>query len=176
MALVPIIEMIIHKIKIKNSPIHFGHHFKYLGGYFAGGAGYVLGREALKRFVVSGINNASICHQGDNGDEDVNLGACMRRLNVTHGDSRDEKKLKRFFPFEIKDHIIPKSGKKDWAYELYTKWKEKNGTACCSDTAISFHYISPPMLYVMYYMVYHLRPVSFPKVEDTTLNSTVGLV
>ena len=35
------------------------------------------------------------------------IGACMRRLNVTHGDSRDEKKLKRFFPFEIKDHIIP---------------------------------------------------------------------
>ena len=35
------------------------------------------------------------------------LGACMRRLKVTHGDSRDEKKLKRFFPFEIKDHIIP---------------------------------------------------------------------
>ena len=32
-----------------------------------------------------------------------------------------------------------------------------NGTACCSDTAISFHYISPPMLYVMYYLVYHLR-------------------
>ena len=57
-----------------DSPIHFGHHFKYLGGYFAGGAGYVLGREALKRFVVSGINNVSICHQGDNGDEDVNLG------------------------------------------------------------------------------------------------------
>ena len=34
---------------------------------------------------------------------------------------------------------------------------QKNGTACCSDTAISFHYISPPMLYVMYYLVYHLR-------------------
>ena len=31
----------------------------------------------------------------------------MRRLEVTHGDSRDEKQLKRFFPFEIKDHIIP---------------------------------------------------------------------
>ena len=37
----------------------------------------------------------------------VILGACMRRLNVSHGDSRDEKKLKRFFPFEVKDHIIP---------------------------------------------------------------------
>ena len=32
-----------------------------------------------------------------------------------------------------------------------------NGTACCSDTAISFHYISPKNLYVMYYLVYHLR-------------------
>ena len=54
-----------------NSPIHFGHHFKALGGFFSGGAGYVLGREALRRFVVNGINNASICHQEDNGDEDV---------------------------------------------------------------------------------------------------------
>ena len=99
--------------------------------------------------------------------------------------------------------IITESGRKDWAYELYTKWPEVvissnwdvrclcqvlrgrqvnedlmtlirtihysvqpwlicfmfqlNGTACCSDTAISFHYISPPMLYVMYYLVYHLR-------------------
>ena len=42
-----------------------------------------------------------------NGITHFNSGACMRRLNVTHGDSRDEKKLKRFFPFEIKDHIIP---------------------------------------------------------------------
>ena len=34
-------------------------------------------------------------------------GGCMRKLNVTHGDSRDEQKLKRFFPFEPRDHIIP---------------------------------------------------------------------
>ena len=81
----------------------------------------------------------------------------MRKLNVTHGDSRDHQKRKRFFPFHPQDHLIPKSGRKDWFYELYTKWPELNGTACCSDTAISFHYISPPMLYVMYYLVYHLR-------------------
>ena len=49
---------------------------------------------------------------------------------------------------------------------------QKNGTACCSDTAISFHYISPPMLYVMYYLVYHLRlasnSVSTFSVDDMT--------
>ena len=68
-------------------------------------------------------------------------GACMRNLNVSMGDSRDEKGLKRFFPFTPQDHLIPSiitieyyilhlskfpegSGKKDLAYEMYTKWKE----------------------------------------------------
>ena len=100
----------------------------FLQGYFAGGAGYVLSREALRRFVVDGITNSSICEESDKGDEDVNLGkiilhfvcisyssyilfhilgGCMRNLNVTHGDSRDDRKLKRFFPFEPRDHLIP---------------------------------------------------------------------
>ena len=57
-----------------NEPIHFGHHFKYLGGYFAGGAGYVLSRESLRRFVEEGITNSSICQASDGGDEDVNMG------------------------------------------------------------------------------------------------------
>ena len=103
--------------------IHFGHHFKYLGvshlpvdvaedffqfqGYFAGGAGYVLSKATLRKFVEEGLTNSSMCYPKDDGDEDVRLGGCMRNLKVTHGDSRDEKKLKRFFPFEPKDHLIP---------------------------------------------------------------------
>lgn len=48
----------------------------------------------------------------------------MRGLNISRGDSRDEKQLKRFFPFEVKDHMISKPGKKDWAYEIYTQYEE----------------------------------------------------
>jgi len=155
--------------------IWFGHRFQYLGGYFAGGAGYVLSQGALERFTQIGLKNSSLCNPENGGDEDVNMGACMKNLNVTVGDSRDSEGKKRFFPFHPQNHLIPSSGRKDWAYFVYTQYAEKNGTACCSDTAISFHYISPPTMYLLDYLIYHLSSVSGGKAEDKELgNFTVA--
>ena len=125
----------------------------------SGGASYVLSKEALRRFVMKGITNCPVRYRKPDKPEDVNLGLyfnlvdaqfysflpgnCMHQLNVTFGDSRDDKKLRRFISTNPND-------------TFHRRIMDKK-TSCCSDTIISFHYVSPPMLYALYFMVYHIK-------------------
>lgn len=60
----------------KDYPIYFGHRFKLFvqQGYMSGGAGYVLSKEALKRFVEQGLSNETLCKQANDGCEDIEIG------------------------------------------------------------------------------------------------------
>lgn len=141
-----------------DSPVYFGCKFKphVRQGYMSGGAGYVLSREALRRFVELAYPNKTICRQNHGGSEDMEMGYCLQNVGVVAGDSRDEDKRGRFFPAGPQSHIIARD-KSHW-YWRYIFYATDDGINCCSDHAVSFHYVHPDTFYMLDYLIYHLRP------------------
>ncbi|CAG0900537.1 unnamed protein product, partial [Darwinula stevensoni] len=145
-------------------PVYFGCRFKFplahtQGGYMSGGPGYVMSREAVERFVEKALPNPALCPPLQK-DEDVGMGKCMHAVGVEAGDSRDELGRWRFLPFEPEFHINPdnrKGYKWKW-FSCHSYYSFSEGLQCCSDTVISFHYISPEQMHILEYLIYHVHP------------------
>ena len=101
-------------------PVFFGHHYtiNVKQGFFSGGGGYVLSREALSRY---GKRSEGLCAE-DGGPEDGIFGICMERLGVRTGDSRDALGRSRFHPFTADKHLG--GGYPKW----YFKYDKYNAT------------------------------------------------
>lgn len=115
------------------TPVYFGCKFKPFvkQGYMSGGAGYVLSREAVRRFVREGLPNPQMCQEHDEGEEDVELGLCLENVNVLAGDSRDSIGRGRFFPFEPEEHLLPPQHEKNYWYWNYIYYKTDEVSSYC---------------------------------------------
>ena len=105
----------------------------------SGGAGYVFSRGALKSFV-DGLDY--LCQDLNSEGEDVNMGSCLLKLNISLSDTRDTLGRFRFNPLSARTHLFtPKGRLPHWMYELeYFEMKEEFN--CCAKDVISFHYMS----------------------------------
>ncbi|XP_073432886.1 glycoprotein-N-acetylgalactosamine 3-beta-galactosyltransferase 1-like isoform X2 [Dendrobates tinctorius] len=142
-----------------DQPVYFGKRFKPFAkqGYMSGGAGYVLSKEALNRFV-DGFHTEVCKHT--TSVEDLALGQCMEKMGVIAGDSRDTEKRETFHPFPPESHLTGHFDKSFW-YWSYCFYPIVEGPQCCSDLAISFHYVDPELMHVLEYFVYHLRAYGY---------------
>ena len=140
----------------EKEPLIFGHHFlktPILGtwespkavkstrnGYLSGGAGYVISREALRRY---GQRRKGLCRK-DGGSEDHEWMLCMEKLGVQIGNSTDNMGRSRFHYDKPSRHI---NNPPAWPM----------GVKDMSDYPISFHYVSPELMKEMDYYVYRLN-------------------
>ena len=156
-----IVENLRYMLEPYNSsdPIYFGCKFKpYVSqGYMSGGAGYVLSKEALKRFVKQGVNDETglNCRHDGEGAEDVELGKCMENLHVKAGDSRDSLGRGRFFPFVPEHHLIPGLVGKDFWYWKYIYYPAEE---VCDQIEITISFKN-----MFYFRAWHVaQTVQFP--------------
>lgn len=101
-------------------PLYLGRRFQPFirQGYMSGGAGYVLSKEALRRFM-KGLATGACTHFSS--IEDMALGKCMETMKVEPVDTRDVKARQTFHPFPPELHLARQFQKNPWYldYEYY---------------------------------------------------------
>ncbi|XP_046362295.2 glycoprotein-N-acetylgalactosamine 3-beta-galactosyltransferase 1-like [Haliotis rufescens] len=139
----------------KNQGLYFGATFSRVTpqGYNSGGAGYVLSKEALKKFGERGSNNTACPFE--RGVEDVAMGLCMFNLGVKLVNTLDKKNKTRFHAYNPLTHM--EAG--DKYLNSFSAYGYRTGAMNISDLPLTFHYIQGRNMKAMEFYLYHVRHV-----------------
>ena len=168
-----IVENLRHFVrKLDTEEAHFlGRKFKRFGSFNSGGAGYVFSRHALRIFAKL-LDDPSRCKTKARA-EDVETSRCFQAEGVLAEDTRDELGRETFHCFRPEHHLIPGFVPKErWGYKN-SFFPYIDGPDCCSDQSISFHYVTPNMMYVLDFLIYRLRPYGLGGDEVNDIDSNM---
>ena len=103
-----------HFLRTKNSSDlqSYGYIIKnnvhVIGGYQAGGSGYLFGNRAMRLFGKALEENKPVACP-NTGIEDVDVRTCFIQLNVSMGNTLDLNGRSRFHPFDLGVHLNERS-------------------------------------------------------------------
>jgi len=121
--------------------------------YLSGGAGYVISRASLHA-----LNQINFCNlQSSDSPEDTGISSCLTTAGVKLMDTRDNYGRIRFHSERPELHLTTKEHKNWWFHYQYP-FKYMQGFDCCSESAVSFHYVTPLKMYLYDILLYKVWP------------------
>lgn len=150
-------------------------------GHMDGGAGYILSKEAVRKFITEGLPDNDDCRQDENGNEGAEIAKCLENIGVYAVPTPDYSSRDSSFALD-REALPDQNDRYLWFWETLN-YTTVHGPDCCSDGAIYFPNITANMMYVLDYLTYHLRPYGISSVsngqqsmEQAYIRSRIGSV
>ena len=155
------LRLLLSKFDPKNT-VYLGRWYKTSGGYNTESTGYVFSKGTLKTFMRA-MNNPMKC-KVESDLVDSNVGKCLAAFDVHPSDSRDPKGRETFHPFAPEYHVVPDAIKSHHWIHSSNRFPVRSGPESCSVRSVLFHGLNHDTLYILEYLVYHLKPYGFNQI------------